>query len=71
MPHHLGHGIGLSPHEYPHLNPRWNDTLLENEIFTAEPGQYGEQLRGGIRIENAYLVTKTGVENLVTFPTDL
>lgn len=71
MPHHLGHGIGLSPHEYPHLNPKWDDVLMEGEIFTAEPGQYGEELRGGIRIENAYLVTKTGVENLVTFPTEL
>lgn len=65
MPHHLGHGIGLDPHEFPHLNPKWDDVLMEGEIFTAEPGQYGEDLRGGIRIENAYLVTKSGVENLV------
>lgn len=65
MPHHLGHGIGLNPHEFPHLNPMWDDVLQEGEIFTAEPGQYSEELRGGIRIENAYLVTKTGVENLV------
>ena len=21
LPHHLGHGVGLQPHEYPHLNP--------------------------------------------------
>jgi len=71
MPHHLGHGIGLSPHEYPHLNPKWDDVLMEGEIFTAEPGQYGEALRGGIRIENAYLVTKSGVENLVGSPMEL
>ncbi|CAN5546106.1 Xaa-Pro peptidase family protein [soil metagenome] len=71
MPHHLGHGIGLSPHEFPHLNPKWDDVLREGEIFTAEPGQYSEELRGGIRIENAYLVTKTGVENLVTSPIGL
>ncbi|MBC8106727.1 MAG: aminopeptidase P family protein [Anaerolineae bacterium] len=71
MPHHLGHGIGLNPHEFPHLNPKWDDVLEEGEIFTAEPGQYGEELRGGIRIENAYLVTKTGVENLVKSPMEL
>jgi Xaa-Pro aminopeptidase len=71
MPHHLGHGIGLNPHEFPHLNPKWDDVLMEGEIFTAEPGQYGEELRGGIRIENAYLVTKTGVENLVKSPMEL
>jgi Xaa-Pro aminopeptidase len=71
MPHHLGHGIGLNPHEYPHLNPKWDDVLMEGEIFTAEPGQYSEELRGGIRIENAYLVTKSGVENLVSSPMEL
>jgi len=71
MPHHLGHGVGLSPHEFPHLNPKWDDTLIEGEIFTAEPGQYGEDLRGGIRIENQYLVTQSGVENLTRFPMDL
>jgi Xaa-Pro dipeptidase len=69
--HHLGHGVGLSPHEYPHLNPKWDDTLLEGEVFTAEPGVYGPELRGGIRIENQYLVTKTGVKNLLNFPVEL
>ena len=59
------------PHEFPHLNPKWGDTLIEGEVFTAEPGQYGEDLRGGIRIENEYLVTKTGVENLTRFPLEL
>jgi Xaa-Pro dipeptidase len=68
MTHHLGHGVGLSPHEFPHLNPEWNDTLEEGEVFTAEPGIYGEALGGGIRIENQYLVTATGVERLTDFP---
>lgn len=71
MTHHLGHGIGLQPHEYPHLNPRWDDTLIEGEIFTAEPGIYGPELRGGIRLENDYLVTSGGVENLVKVPLGL
>jgi Xaa-Pro dipeptidase len=71
IPHHLGHGVGLQPHEFPHLNPKWDDTLIEGEIFTAEPGIYGPELNGGIRIENQYLVTADGVENLVNFPTEL
>jgi Xaa-Pro dipeptidase len=71
VPHHLGHGIGLQPHEFPHLNMKWDDTLLEGEVFTAEPGLYDKSINGGIRIENDYLVTKDGVENLTPFPTEL
>jgi Xaa-Pro aminopeptidase len=69
--HHLGHGVGLQPHEYPHLNPKWDDVLIEGEIFTAEPGIYGPELGGGIRIENDYLVTKDGVKNLLNSPLEL
>jgi Xaa-Pro dipeptidase len=71
FPHHLGHGVGLQPHEFPHLNPKWDDGLLEGEIFTAEPGLYGEELGGGMRIENQYRVTSDGVENLTPFETAL
>jgi Xaa-Pro aminopeptidase len=71
FPHHLGHGVGLQPHEYPHLNPKWDDVLLEGEVFTAEPGMYATELRAGLRIENQYLVTATGVENLTPFPMEL
>ena len=71
FPHHLGHGVGLQPHEFPHLNPKWDDVLMEGEVFTAEPGLYGPELRAGMRIENQYLVTANGVENLTPFPTAL
>ena len=71
MAHHLGHGIGLQPHEFPHLNPKWDDVLLEGEVFTAEPGIYGPELGGGIRIENDYVVTKDGVRNLLNSPLEL
>ncbi|MBS0207478.1 MAG: aminopeptidase P family protein [Planctomycetes bacterium] len=69
--HHLGHGIGLFPHEAPHLNPHWDDTFEVGEVFTAEPGLYGPTLHGGIRLENDYLVTPTGVELLSDFPLKL
>jgi Xaa-Pro aminopeptidase len=71
FPHHLGHGVGLQPHEFPHLNPKWDDVLMEGEVFTAEPGLYGPEMKAGMRIENQYLVTATGVENLTPFPTAL
>ncbi len=66
--HHLGHGIGLFPHEAPHLNPNWDDIFQVGEVFAVEPGLYGEGLRRGIRLENNYLVTETGVELLTPFP---
>ncbi len=69
--HHLGHGIGLYPHEAPHLNPAWDDVFEEGDVFTAEPGLYHESLRAGIRIEEDYLVTASGVEKLTSFPTGL
>jgi Xaa-Pro aminopeptidase len=71
FPHHLGHGIGLSAHEAPRLNPQWDDTFAEGDVFTAEPGLYGAELRGGVRIEQDYLVTADGVERLSSFPTHL
>ena len=71
LPHHLGHGVGLQPHEFPHLNPAWDDTLQEGEVFTCEPGLYGPELAAGLRIENQYLVTANGVENLTPFPMEL
>lgn len=70
--HHLGHGIGLFPHEAPHLNPHWNDVFEVGDVFTCEPGLYDEQvLRAGMRLENDYVVTETGIENLSPFPMEL
>jgi Xaa-Pro aminopeptidase len=70
--HHLGHGIGLFPHEAPHLNPHWNDTFEVGDVFTCEPGLYDEKiLRAGMRIENDYVVRETGIENLSPFPMEL
>ncbi|HWB53954.1 MAG TPA: Xaa-Pro peptidase family protein, partial [Tepidisphaeraceae bacterium] len=34
LKHHLGHGVGLQPHEFPHLNSKWDDVLIEGEVFT-------------------------------------
>lgn len=69
--HHLGHGIGLFPHEAPHVNPHWDDQFEEGDVFTIEPGLYSDELAGGIRIENDYLVTADGVELLTDFPLEL
>ena len=69
--HHLGHGVGLLPHEAPHLNPHWDDTFEEGDFFTAEPGLYHEDLRHGIRLEENYVVTADGVQCLTDYPLEL
>ena len=45
--------------------------LVVVRVDTSEPGLYGPELRGGIRIENDYLVTSNGVELLSPFPEGL
>ena len=69
--HHLGHGFGLFPHEAPHLNPNWDDVFEQGDVFTAEPGLYGPELKAGIRLEQNYRVTSDGVERLTSFPLEL
>ena len=71
FPHHLGHGIGLCAHEAPRLNPHWDDRLEVGNVFTAEPGLYGEDLRAGVRVEEIYHVTDSGVELLTSFATEI
>ncbi len=69
--HHLGHGVGLAPHEAPRLNPNWDDVFAVGDFFTVEPGLYHEELQHGIRLEQNYVVTKTGVELLTDWPLEL
>jgi Xaa-Pro aminopeptidase len=68
---HLGHGIGLAVHEGPHLNPNWDDVLEEGDVIAVEPAIYDPSLRCGLRLENDYLVTATGIRNLSPFPIGL
>ncbi len=65
---HLGHGIGLFPHEAPHINPNWSDSFEAGDVIAVEPAIYAHDLRYGVRLENNYLVTETGVELLSDFP---
>ena len=68
---HLGHGIGLFVHETPHLNPAWDDVLEAGDVIAVEPALYAPELATGLRIENDYLVTDTGLENLSRFPLEM
>ena len=67
FPHHLGHGIGLSPHETPRLNPLWDDVLQIGDVIAIEPGLYGAELRDGVRLEDDFWVTENGLQKLSSF----
>ncbi|MBY0228036.1 MAG: Xaa-Pro peptidase family protein [Gemmataceae bacterium] len=63
FPHHAGHGLGLTHPEAPFLVRHSEETLLEGDVVTLEPGIYLAGT-GGIRIEHNYLVTAAGYERL-------
>lgn len=68
MIHHLGHGLGMCPHETPELNPNYDATFEVGDVFTMEPGVYSDELKAGIRLEENYLLTEGGLGKLTSFP---
>jgi Xaa-Pro aminopeptidase len=61
--HGLGHGIGLAVHEAPPVNGMSGVTLADGDVITLEPGFYRPGCLG-MRVEDDYLITKTGAEKL-------
>lgn len=68
--HSTGHGVGLEVHESPSISQKSKDTLLDDQVFTIEPGVYIDG-QYGARIEDTVLLTKRGVEVLTKFPKNL
>jgi Xaa-Pro aminopeptidase len=59
----VGHGTGLQLNELPILSPRSKDVIEENMVFAFEP-KFVIPNVGAVGIENTYLVTNSGIENL-------
>lgn len=70
MIHSTGHGVGLEVHEDPLLRGPDENTLVEGDAVTVEPGLYLLGL-GGVRVEDTGMVTKDGFKNFTTLTRSL
>lgn len=61
--HSTGHGIGREVHELPQVSPSAKEPLAVGSVITCEPGVYIPNV-GGVRIEDALVVTKAGARSL-------
>lgn len=67
LTHGVGHSIGLAVHDGWNYGAKVGDPLEEGMAFTVEPGIYLPG-KGGVRIEDDVVVTKTGYDFLTTAP---
>jgi Xaa-Pro aminopeptidase len=65
-PHHSGHSIGTSVHEFPRLVPYETATLEPDMVLLVEPGCYDPEI-GGARSEFMVRLTRDGCEPLCRF----
>jgi len=67
----LGHGLGLTAHEYPYIGIRGGAILQENMVLCVEPFWFGSDVGMGYQLEDEILITKDGYELITNYaPTD-
>ena len=67
--HPVAHGVGARAHEPPYAHQAGGGTIEEGMVLAIEPGAYWEG-GGGLRVEDNFLVTAGGAEQLSSFPDD-
>lgn len=69
-PHHAGHAVGPEKFLQPQFVEECTAPLEAGMVVTLEPGVYVDD-RFGIRLENNYLITPDGCEELFQYPMDI
>ncbi len=67
--HPVAHGVGARAHEPPYAHQAGEGTIEEGMVLAVEPGAYWEG-GGGLRLEDNFLVTAEGAEQLSPYPDD-
>jgi Xaa-Pro dipeptidase len=67
--HPICHGVGARAHEPPYPHQAAPGVFREGMVLAIEPGIYWEG-GGGLRVEDNFLITADGIEQLGTFPDD-
>lgn len=67
--HPIAHGVGARAHEPPYAHQAADGELREGMVLAVEPGLYWPG-GGGLRVEDNFLITATGCEQLGSDPDD-
>ncbi|PTM89116.1 M24 family metallopeptidase [Mycoplana dimorpha] len=63
--HHVGHGLGLAPHEFPTIGPDKSERLVPGMVINVETPYYRPGW-GGIMYEDTLVVGEGGAKRLTT-----
>lgn len=66
----IGHGVGIELNELPVVTGRSKDLLCRNMTLALEP-KFVIPHVGAVGIENTYVVTDSGLQNLTEFPEEI
>jgi Xaa-Pro aminopeptidase len=67
--HPIAHGVGARAHEPPYAHQAGTGELREGMVLAVEPGCYWSG-GGGLRVEDNFLITADGCEQLGRYPDD-